>query len=131
MYIYNNITKKNQYIHECSFLQKRLYSMFVSTAIIFNIRFYKVRFYNGYNVRFYNGYVSTTVIMFVSTTVIMFVSTTVIMFVSTTVIMFVSTTVIKFVSTAVMCVQQRLYSMFISNATEGVGEPPSANPSML
>ena len=122
VYIYNNITKK-QYIHECSFLQKRLYSMFVSTAIIFNIRFYKVRFYNGYNVRFYNGYVSTTVIMFVSTTVIMFVSTTV--------IMFVSTTVIKFVSTAVMCVQQRLYSMFISNATEGVGEPPSANPSML
>ena len=61
----------------------------------------------------------------------MFVSTTVIMFVSTTVIMFVSTTVIKFVSTAVMCVQQRLCSMFISNATEGVGESPSANPSML
>ena len=61
----------------------------------------------------------------------MFVSTTVIMFVSTTVIMFVSTTVIKFVSTAIMCVQQRLYSMFISIPTEGVGEPPSANSSML
>ena len=69
VYIYNNITKK-QYIHEFSFLQKRLYSMFVSTkyvsttvimfvsteAVIFNVRFYKVRFYNGYNVRFYNGY---------------------------------------------------------------------------
>ena len=81
VYIYINIKKKKQYIHEFSFLQKRLYSMFVSTK-----------------------YVSTTVIMFVSTTVIMFVSTTVIMFVSTkyvstTVIMFVSTTVIMFVST--------------------------------
>ena len=67
-------------------------------------------------------YVSTTVIMFVSTTVIMFVSTTVIMFVSTTVIMFVST---KFVSTTVI--------MFVSTVipTEGVGELPSANPSML
>ena len=72
VYIYQHKkkTKKKQYIHEFSFLQKRLYSMFVSTK-----------------------YVSTTVIMFVSTTVIMFVSTTVIMFVSTTVIMFVSTTV--------------------------------------
>ena len=68
VYIYQH--NKKQYIHEFSFLQKRLYSMFVSTK-----------------------YVSTTVIMFVSTTVIMFVSTTVIMFVSTTVIMFVSTTV--------------------------------------
>ena len=88
VYIYINITKKNQYIHEFSFLQKRLYSMFVSTK-----------------------YVSTTVIMFVSTTVIMFVSTTVIMFVSITVIMFVSTTVImfvstKFISTAVMFLQR-------------------------
>ena len=78
-------------------------------------------------------YVSTTVIMFVSTTVIMFVSTK---FVSTAVIMFVSTkfvstAVIMFVSTAVMCVQQRLCSMFISIPPEGVGEPPSANPSML
>ena len=82
VYIYINITKK-QYIHEFSFLQKRLYSMFVSTK-----------------------YVSTTVIMFVSTTAIMFVSTTVIMFVSTTVIMFVSTTVIMFVSTTVMFLQR-------------------------
>ena len=65
MYIYQH--NKKQYIHEFSFLQKRLYSMFVSTK-----------------------YVSTTVIMFVSTTVIMFVSTTVIMFVSTK---FVSTTI--------------------------------------
>ena len=61
VYIYQH-KKKKQYIHEFSFLQKRLYSMFVSTK-----------------------YVSTTVIMFVSTTVIMFVSTTVIMFVSITV----------------------------------------------
>ena len=63
---YNNITKKKQYIHECSFLQQRLY--------IFN-----VHFNSGYvvNVHFNSGYIYS---MFISTAAAiysMFISTAV------------------------------------------------------
>ena len=77
--------------------KKTIYSrIFISTeTVIFNVRFYKVRFYNGYNVRFYNGYN----VRFYNGYNVRFYNG----YVSTTVIMFVST---KFVSTAVMFLQR-------------------------
>ena len=95
MYIYINIKKK----------KKTIYSrIFISTeTVIFNVRFYKVRFYNGYNVRFYNGYnvrfYNGYNVRFYNGYNVRFYNG----YVSTTVIMFVST---KFVSTAVMFLQR-------------------------
>ena len=54
-----SLFRRDVYIYQHK-KKKTIYSrIFISTeTVIFNFRFYKVRFYNGYNVRFYrSGYI--------------------------------------------------------------------------
>ena len=98
-----SLFRRDVYIYQHN--KKTIYSRnFISTeTVIFNVRFYKVRFYNGYNVRFYNGYnvrfYNGYNVRFYNGYNVRFYNG----YVSTTVIMFVST---KFVSTAVMFLQR-------------------------
>ena len=100
-----SLFRRDVYIYQHKKKKKTIYSrIFISTeTVIFNVRFYKVRFYNGYNVRFYNGYnvrfYNGYNVRFYNGYNVRFYNG----YVSTTVIMFVST---KFVSTAVMFLQR-------------------------
>ena len=104
-----SLFRRDVYIYQHN-NKKTIYSrIFISTeTVIFNVRFYKVRFYNGYNVRFYNGYnVRFYKVRFYNGYNVRFYDGYNVRFYKVRFYNdYVSTTVIMFVSTAVMFLQR-------------------------